>query len=83
MSKRIINQEVAVTAVSFRRNFEPIPTRIEYEGEAYTFLDTGMRYLIKNGERISQLFDMTDGTTSFRLRNESGASSWMLVAMTK
>lgn len=83
MTKSIINEEVAVTAVSFRRNFEPIPTRIEYKGRAYIFIDSGMRYLVKNGERISQLFDMTDGTTNFRLRNESGASNWTLVAMTR
>ncbi|MBC7746693.1 hypothetical protein H7Y40_01785 [Pedobacter sp.] len=83
MSKTIINEEVAVTAVSFHRNFDTIPTRIEYKGQAYTFLDSGMRYLVKNGERMSRLFDMTDGTTSFRLRNESGASNWTLVAITQ
>lgn len=83
MTKTIINQEVAVTAVSFRRNFEPVPRRIEFGGQAYTFLDAGIRYLVKNGERVSQLFDMTDGTSNFRLRHDTGASNWTLVAISR
>ena len=81
MSRTIINQEVAVTAVSFHRDFEPIPRRIEFGGQAYTFLDEGMRYMVKSGERVSRLFDMTDGTRRFRLRHDVGQTAWMLVAM--
>ena len=81
MSKQIINEEITVTAVSFRRNFDAIPSRIEYKGRAYTFRDAGIRYLIKSGDRISQLFDMTDGTSNFRLRHDSGATGWTLVTM--
>lgn len=83
MSKKFINEEVAVTAVSFRRNFDTVPQRIEYKGQAYTFLDSGMRYLVKRGERVCQLFDMTDGTSSFRLRQDSAAGAWTLVAITR
>lgn len=83
MTKKFINEEITVTAVSFRRNFDTVPQRIEYKGQAYTFLDAGMRYLVKNGSRISQLFDMTDGTASFRLRNEEGANNWTLVTITQ
>lgn len=83
MSKKFINEEITVTAVSFRRNFDTVPQRIEYKGQAYTFLDAGMRYLVKNGSRISQLFDMTDGTSQFRLRREADEPNWTLVAITK
>lgn len=83
MTKNIINEEVAVTAVTFRNDFDTIPQRIEYRGRAYTFVDSGMSYRIKQGGRISRLFDMTDGTANFRLRNDAGASSWTLVAITR
>lgn len=81
MSKTIINQEVAVTAVSFHRNFEPIPRRIEFGGRAYTFVDNGMRYSVKSGKRMARLFDMTDGTHCFRLRHEAGTAAWTLVTI--
>lgn len=81
MSKIIINQSVDVTAVSFRHNFETVPRRIEFGGQAYTFLDSGIRYFVKRGERASRLFDMTDGISLFRLRQESETTSWTLVAI--
>lgn len=83
MTKNIINEEVAVTAITFRRNFDAIPQRIEYKGQAYTFLDSGIRYLIKKGGSVSQLFDMTDGQRHFRLRTDAMASKWTLVAITR
>jgi len=83
MTKKFINQDVAVTAVSFRKNFETVPQRIEYRGVTYSFVGAGMRYLVSSGERKTRLFDMTDGSTKFRLRNESGASNWTLVAITQ
>ncbi|HXH04918.1 MAG TPA: hypothetical protein VNI82_00645 [Candidatus Nitrosotenuis sp.] len=83
MSKKFINADVAVTAVSFRKNFETIPQRIEFRGVTYNFIGAGMRYLVSSGDRKTRLFDMTDGTAKFRLRNESGASNWTLVAITQ
>lgn len=83
MTKKFINQDVVVTAVSFRKNFETVPQRIEFHGVTYSFIGTGMRYLVSSGERKSRLFDMTDGTAKFRLRNESGASNWTLIAITQ
>jgi hypothetical protein len=81
--KRIINEPVSVTAVNFRmvRGLEPYPRRIEYQGITYTFAD-GIRYIIKRGERTTRLFDMTDGSTKFRLRTDSDTPGWTLVAIT-
>lgn len=83
MTKTLINQDVAVTAVSFRKDFETVPKRIEYRGVTYSFIGAGMRYLISTGERKTRLFDMTDGSARFRLRNEAGAPNWTLVAITQ
>lgn len=75
-----LNKEVHVTAWYFRNHSQLIsfPKRIEFDHQEYTFAE-GLRMLIKKGNEIIQLFDMTDGTTNFRLRNDS--QQWTLVSM--
>lgn len=82
MTKKMINQEVAVTAVYFRskEDFDTYPRRIEFEGTTYTFAD-GIRYLVRKGEQLTRLFDMTDGQAQFRLRQD--ADNWTLVAISR
>lgn len=81
MTKTIINQPVQVSAVTFGRQFEPIPRRIEFEGRTLTFIGAGIRFLIKNNGHITRLFDMTDGTAHYRLRHSE--SDWTLVAISR
>ena len=83
MNKFTIERPVDVTAVKFDRNFDTIPARIEFEGHSYTFIDSGIRYLIHHGERITRLFDMSDGEVKYRLRQESGATTWQLVTISR
>lgn len=81
MSSRVtINKEVAVTAVYFQNNQElkSFPKRIEFDGREYTFLD-GLRYLIQKGQRLVQIFDMTDGQSEYRLRFDSHEKLWTLI----
>lgn len=82
MTKKMINRPVAVTAVYFRENesFDTYPRRIEFEGRSVAFAD-GMRYLIRKGEQLIRLFDMTDGTAQYRLRED--ADSWTLIAISQ
>ena len=74
----LINSIVNVTAFSFHRGreFRSFPREIEFGTTRCTFKD-GFQYLVKSGERVIRLFDMTDGTTTYRLRNEN--DEWMLV----
>lgn len=83
MTKTLINEPVEVTAITFTKHFEPIPRRIEYRGRSHTFLGSGMRYLVKKGEQMVRLCDMTDGEASYRLRKDTIDGSWMLVAITR
>jgi hypothetical protein len=81
MSSRVtINKEVAVTAVYFQNSQElkSFPKRIEFDGREYTFLD-GLRYLIQKGQRLVQIFDMTDGQSEYRLRFDSHEKLWTLI----
>jgi hypothetical protein len=76
-------QEVQITSVSFRndptnKRFESYPKRMIYRGREYTFTEPPMRYLIKKGQQLIKLLDVTDGNTQYRLRQED-ANHWTLV----
>lgn len=83
MNNRIaINQEVNVTAVYFQSSeLKTFPKRMEFDGTTYTFRD-GLQCLIKKGQEMVQIFDMTDGTASYRLRRDGNQSNWTLVTIT-
>ncbi|MDB5164652.1 MAG: hypothetical protein JWL89_278 [Candidatus Saccharibacteria bacterium] len=79
------NPEIQITAVSFRagpgdKRFESFPRRMVYDGREYTFIEQGMRYLVQKGQQFVKLFDVSDGQTQYRLRQDSD-NSWSLVNM--
>lgn len=80
---QIMNQVVDVNSFYFTggKGMKTFPRQIELDGRFITFAETGLRYLIKQGEQFIQLFDMNgaDGTT-YRLRSEG--SQWTLVGTT-
>jgi hypothetical protein len=81
MSSRVtINKEVAVTAVYFQNNQElkSFPKRIELDGREYTFLN-GLRHLVQRGQKLIQIFDMTDGEAEYRLKFDDHDKLWTLI----
>lgn len=77
-----INKEVQVSAFYFRnqrRNMRSFPKQIELDGTQYTFAENGLGYLIRTGQSIVRLFDMSDGNNTYRLRN--AGNRWTLVGM--
>jgi hypothetical protein len=82
MNKSItINSPVAVTAMGFGRGMRTYPRRIEFEGTTYDFVDAGLRTVIRSGERIAQIFSMTDGANDYQLKSDG--SGWTLLSMTR
>jgi hypothetical protein len=78
-------KEIQITSVYFRNNpsrqrFESYPKRMVYDGREYTFVESGMRYLIQKGQQLISLFDVSDGQTQYRLRLD-GENHWTLVGM--
>jgi predicted transcriptional regulator len=78
-------REIEITSVYFRSNpskkrFESFPKRMVYEGREYTFLEDGLRYLVRKGQDFIKLFDVSDGQTQYRLRLDP-ANHWTLVSM--
>lgn len=78
-----INSPVDVTAMGFGRNMRAYPRRIEFQGTSYNFVDAGLRTVIKSGERIAQIFTMTDGANDYCLRSDGRGGSWTLLSMTR
>ena len=74
-----MNQEIEINAYRFvnRKGVTGVPRTITVENQRYSFIDTGLQYLIQKGQHLIRLFDMTDGQQVFRLRLEDG--QWTLV----
>jgi len=84
MNRVNINKEVNVTALYFKgnRQLTSYPKRMEFNGREYTFIESGLRYLIQKGQQLVQVFDMTDGSTNYRLRFDQNQQLWTLVDVT-
>lgn len=69
-TKQFINQEVSVTSYNFQgtNNLRTVPKQISYNNQRVTFIDSGMRYILKKGQEITELFDMSDGQNNYRLK---------------
>ncbi len=80
-----VNKEVNITALYFRnrRQLKSFPKRMEYNGNTYTFLESGLQYLIQRGQKMIQIFDMTDGRDTYRLKFDDAAFNWTLVNITR
>ncbi|HUC86860.1 MAG TPA: hypothetical protein VMR75_00840 [Candidatus Saccharimonadales bacterium] len=76
-----INKEVNVNAFYFNqhKDFKTFPKQIEFDGTNYTFIENGLRLLVQKGQQFVELFDMSDGRSTFRLRQEAG--HWTLVGI--
>lgn len=83
MTKTTIEKPVSVTAVRFGKNFEPVPKRIEFEGRTINFVDEGLRFCITRGSEITRLFDLSDGESLFRLKQEARTLTWNLLSISR
>ena len=81
MSREYINEEVTVTNVGFRKNLGIYPKKIEFRGSSYSFIDAGLRCIVKHGGRIAEIITMSDGRADYCLRSENNGSSWTLVSI--
>ncbi|HUC88112.1 MAG TPA: hypothetical protein VMR95_03105 [Candidatus Binatia bacterium] len=80
-SSETVNKVVDVNSFYFKRagSLKTFPKQIEVDGRSYVFIENGLRLLIRKGQSLVELFDMTDGQSTFRLRRES--NQWTLVGI--
>jgi len=84
--QKVVNEQVDVTALYFRKSkagLKSFPKRIEYEGEALTFVESGLQILVNKGQELIELFTMTDGNNDYRLRHDVTAKQWLLMTITQ
>jgi hypothetical protein len=84
MKKRVVvAKEVHVPEWFFKNEggLMAFPRRVELDGREYTFMD-GLRYLVRKGQQMTQVFDMTDGSRDYRLQFDDTRRSCTLVDMT-
>lgn len=79
-----VNNEIEITSVYFsnggqQRHLQGYPRRMVWGGREYTFLESGLRYLVNKGAEFIQLFDMSDGDQVYRLRFAN--NHWTLVGL--
>lgn len=79
MTKKGINTPVEVTALRFGKNMARYPRRMEWKGRIYNFVDNGIRTTIRDGSSVSYTMTMSDGESTFCLRERAG--SWTLLSV--
>lgn len=79
MKKQHINEQVTVTVFGFRNNLSTYPKKIEYQGLTYSFIDAGLRCLVKSGNIISEVFTLSDGARDYYLKKEHQGMKWTLL----
>jgi hypothetical protein len=74
-------KNVEVNAVRFinKKGIKSVPRAITIDNQRYAFIDSGVQYLIQQGQHFIRLFDLTDGHRQFRLRLEDDV--WSLVGI--
>ena len=77
-------QEVSVTSYYFSSGagHRSFPRRIELEeGKQINFLESGLRCMVKKGQELIEIFNMTDGQKLYRLGFEPGNNTWRLLSI--
>ena len=75
-------KEVSVTSFYFAQGStqKSFPRRIEdAEGRQFNFLENGLRVMVKKGQELVEIFNMTDGQNLYRLSFEPGKNCWKLL----
>ena len=80
--KRIdINEQVSITSIGFRKDLASYPRRMEFRGETYNFVDSGLRCLVRRGSVIAEVLTLTDGIANYLLRTDNRGVNWMLLGI--
>lgn len=79
-----INTRVEIVAVYYQDTPEQrvcMPVRMKYRGREITFSELGLRHPTTKGKRMIHVFDVTDGSSDYRLEFDAERLIWKLVAL--
>lgn len=72
-----INQTIDINTFYFAgRKGRMFPRQIQLGQECHTFQD-GLQYIVRKGQHVVRLFDMTDGDKTYRIACENDV--WTLI----
>lgn len=79
---KTINQTIDISGFYFPGGAvkRALPRSIEHDNSRIAFID-GLQYLIKTGNSMIRLFDMSDGRQQYRLKFEPDAERWTLLTI--
>lgn len=80
-----VNQPVQITSLAFTSRqkgarLEAFPKRMVWDDREYSFAEIGMHFLIKKGQELIRLFDVSDGQNDYRLKCDE-QNHWTLVSL--
>lgn len=80
-----VNTTIEITAWGFSRRpranaLESFPRRMVWDDREYTFAENGMRFLVRKGQELIRLFDVSDDQHSYRLKCDD-QDHWTLVSV--
>lgn len=78
---KTFNTPVTILSMGFGRNLRAIPRRMEFEGRAVDFIDSGLRTTVRRGSNISMIFALSDGMQTFHLRSDNHGGTWTLIGI--
>jgi hypothetical protein len=82
MNRITVNEEIAVTRMGFKKDLSAYPSRMEFRGTIYDFLDAGLRCLVRSGDRMAEIITLTtDGRSQYRLRSDNHGGNWTLLSI--
>lgn len=81
MKRTDVNEKVNITAIGFRKNLVAYPRRMEFRGQTYNFLDSGIRCLIRRGSVIAEIITLTDGIANYLLKTDNIDGDWTLLGI--
>ena len=73
-----INKTIEVNSFYFSqgRSFKSFPARVTLDNQQFSF-KSGLQMIVRRGEEVVRVFNMTDGLTNYRLRQEN--DQWTLI----
>ncbi len=73
-----INKTVEVNSFYFSHggSFKSFPAQVTMDDQQFSF-KSGLQMLVHRGEEVVRLFNMTDGLTNYRLRQQD--NQWVLI----
>lgn len=78
-----INESVYITSHGFSKNHAMYPRCMVFQGVRYNFVDAGIRLTVRKNNSLVEIFTLSDGYRTFRLRSNDNGMNWILLGISE